>query len=130
MRTYRYSPLTTLQNQSASCRLTGRLCLILALLIIILTALLSLIFCVVETNFVHTEQRLFPSTPPAYGTDRINAVRQAFRRAFRGYQVHAWGHDEVRPVTGGWKGKRNSWGATIFDALDTLIIMNLTGMWH
>ena len=48
------------------------------------------------------------------------------KHAWSGYQKHAFGFDELRPVT---KGKDNSFGgigATIIDSLDTLYIMNFT----
>ncbi|OZJ06899.1 hypothetical protein BZG36_00037 [Bifiguratus adelaidae] len=50
-------------------------------------------------------------------------VRQAFQDAWEGYRRHAWGADEVRPVTGDRRDTRNGWGATVVDALDTLFIM-------
>lgn len=54
---------------------------------------------------------------------RLKAVRDGFAHAWSGYKKHAWGHDEVRPVTGGFKDNFNGWGATMVDSLDTLIIM-------
>ncbi|KAK3821459.1 MAG: mannosyl-oligosaccharide 1,2-alpha-mannosidase IB [Benniella sp.] len=54
---------------------------------------------------------------------RLKAVRDGFAHAWSGYKKHAWGHDEVRPVTGGFKDNFNGWGATMVDSLDTLVIM-------
>ncbi|KAI8606411.1 class I alpha-mannosidase [Dissophora ornata] len=54
---------------------------------------------------------------------RLKAVRDGFEHAWYGYRKHAWGHDEVRPVTGGFQDRFNGWGATMIDSLDTLVIM-------
>ncbi|KAG0212767.1 hypothetical protein BGX28_005613 [Mortierella sp. GBA30] len=54
---------------------------------------------------------------------RLKAVRDGFKHAWSGYKKHAWGHDEVRPVSGGYRDNFNGWGATMIDSLDTLVIM-------
>ncbi|KAF9904341.1 hypothetical protein BX616_001340 [Lobosporangium transversale] len=54
---------------------------------------------------------------------RLKAVRDGFEHAWSGYKKHAWGHDEVRPVSGGYRNQFNGWGATMIDSLDTLVIM-------
>lgn len=53
-------------------------------------------------------------------------VKKAFMHAWTGYKARAWGHDEVKPVTGRWSNPFNGWGATIVDGLSTLLVMNLT----
>ncbi|XP_041718241.2 endoplasmic reticulum mannosyl-oligosaccharide 1,2-alpha-mannosidase-like isoform X2 [Coregonus clupeaformis] len=56
--------------------------------------------------------------------DRLEAVRDAFRHAWKGYKEFAWGKDELRPVSksyGEWFGL----GLTLIDALDTMWILNL-----
>lgn len=56
---------------------------------------------------------------------RQDAVRQAFRHAWRGYRDHAWGHDELKPLSktyAEWFGL----GLTLVDALDTMWILGLT----
>ncbi|KAF9924666.1 hypothetical protein FBU30_005410 [Linnemannia zychae] len=55
--------------------------------------------------------------------NRLKAVRDGFEHAWKGYKKHAWGHDEVLPVSGGFKDNFNGWGATMVDSLDTLVIM-------
>ncbi|EPQ31057.1 uncharacterized protein PFL1_01246 [Pseudozyma flocculosa PF-1] len=62
--------------------------------------------------------------------DELNAYRQrlvrnAFLHAWEGYKKHAWGHDELRPVSKRAQDNFNGWGATIVDALDTLLVMDL-----
>ena len=56
--------------------------------------------------------------------NRQKAVVEAFMHAWTGYKTHAWGHDELKPLTKGWK----EWfgvGLTIVDSLDTMWIMGL-----
>ncbi|KAM9841270.1 endoplasmic reticulum mannosyl-oligosaccharide 1,2-alpha-mannosidase [Aulostomus maculatus] len=56
--------------------------------------------------------------------DRLEAVRQAFRHAWKGYKDYAWGHDELKPISksfGEWFGL----GLTLIDSLDTMWIMGL-----
>ncbi|XP_017281026.1 endoplasmic reticulum mannosyl-oligosaccharide 1,2-alpha-mannosidase [Kryptolebias marmoratus] len=67
-----------------------------------------------------------PASPAATGRpeDRLEAVRDAFRHAWKGYRDHAWGHDELKPVSksfGEWFGL----GLTLIDSLDTMWIMGL-----
>lgn len=56
---------------------------------------------------------------------RQDAVRRAFVRAWQGYKTHAWGADELRPVSNDSHNNFNGWGATIVDSLDTLLVMGL-----
>ncbi|XP_053266961.1 endoplasmic reticulum mannosyl-oligosaccharide 1,2-alpha-mannosidase isoform X2 [Pleuronectes platessa] len=56
--------------------------------------------------------------------DRLEAVRDAFRHAWKGYREHAWGHDELKPISksfGEWFGL----GLTLIDSLDTMWILGL-----
>jgi mannosyl-oligosaccharide alpha-1,2-mannosidase len=52
-------------------------------------------------------------------------VKAVFLRSWKAYKQNAWGHDEVAPVTGSWKDHFGGWGATLVDALDSLLIMEL-----
>ncbi|GAA5888189.1 hypothetical protein JCM6882_000314 [Rhodosporidiobolus microsporus] len=56
---------------------------------------------------------------------RREYVRRAFQHVWGGYAEHAWGYDELKPLSGGSTNPFNGWSATIFDALDTLLIMGL-----
>ncbi|XP_040012119.1 mannosidase, alpha, class 1B, member 1b [Xiphias gladius] len=54
----------------------------------------------------------------------LEAVREAFRHAWKGYKDFAWGHDELRPISktySEWFGL----GLTLIDALDTMWILGL-----
>ncbi|XP_041956871.1 mannosidase, alpha, class 1B, member 1b [Alosa sapidissima] len=55
---------------------------------------------------------------------RLEAVREAFRHAWKGYKDFAWGHDELKPLSktyGEWFGL----GLTLIDSLDTMWILDL-----
>ena len=56
---------------------------------------------------------------------RQKLVRNAFLHSWEGYKKLAWGHDELRPVSEKAQDNFNGWGATIVDALDTLLVMDL-----
>ncbi len=55
-------------------------------------------------------------------------VRAEFLHAWRGYERHAWGHDELKPLS---KTARDWYGEPLYmtqvDALDTLFIMGFRG---
>lgn len=57
--------------------------------------------------------------------ERQRLVKAAFLHSWEGYKRIAWGHDEVKPVTEQAEDPFNGWGATIVDALDTLLVMDL-----
>jgi hypothetical protein len=67
------------------------------------------------------------STADAIWEGRRDAVRDAFTTSWDGYEKYAWGLDEYYPVS---KHGRNmvdgGMGWIIVDALDTMIMMNLT----
>jgi mannosyl-oligosaccharide alpha-1,2-mannosidase len=58
-------------------------------------------------------------------TQRLSAIKSEFMHAWKGYKTEALGHDEVRPVSGGFRDPFAGWGATLVDTLDTLWIMKL-----
>ena len=70
-----------------------------------------------------------PHCEAASSTDWTAAaarVRAATAHTFDGYAQHAWGRDELRPVT---NRSRDNWGGlavTMVDSLDTLLLMGLT----
>ena len=61
---------------------------------------------------------------------RRDAVRDAFRHAWRSYRAYAWGHDELRPVSNRTNDSWGGFGITVVDALDTLWIMGLRAEWR
>jgi mannosyl-oligosaccharide alpha-1,2-mannosidase len=75
---------------------------------------------------------LVPATPSlgrptdwrALGQD----VRSEMRWAWRNYREHAWGKDQIKPLSGGFESfplKDRHLGLTIIEALDTLWVMGL-----
>ncbi|XP_030853775.1 endoplasmic reticulum mannosyl-oligosaccharide 1,2-alpha-mannosidase-like [Strongylocentrotus purpuratus] len=57
--------------------------------------------------------------------ERQRAVVDAFKHAWKGYKAHAWGHDELKPISKKW----SEWftlSLTMVDSLDTMVIMGLT----
>jgi hypothetical protein len=64
-----------------------------------------------------------PSTVPS--NSRRDAVREATRGAWDAYELHAWGFDEVKPVSlRGTNTFAENLGTTIVDSLSTLYIMD------
>lgn len=66
-------------------------------------------------------------SPEAQSTreKRQAIVKEAFVHAWNGYKQHAWGHDEVGPISGMGRTSFGGWGATMVDTMDTLWIMGL-----
>jgi len=60
--------------------------------------------------------------------ERQEAVKDAFKLSWSAYEQYAWGFDEFHPVSksGRQMVPPNGFGWIIVDALDTLILMNLT----
>lgn len=56
---------------------------------------------------------------------RQEAVKEAFKHAWKGYKQHAWLRDELSPLTGGHRATFAGWAATLVDALDSLIIFDM-----
>jgi len=68
------------------------------------------------------------AAPPLDRTALAAEVKAQFLHAWRGYERHAWGHDELRPLS---KASRDWYGETLLttpiDALDALILLGLEG---
>ncbi|GAM86313.1 hypothetical protein ANO11243_043260 [Dothideomycetidae sp. 11243] len=54
---------------------------------------------------------------------KLDTIRAVAKKNWQSYQKFAWMHDEVAPVTGGFKDPFGGWAATLVDALDTLFLM-------
>lgn len=75
-------------------------------------------------------QAIDPSLTESEEEKKIRRARQAeikdvFKRDWEAYRQFAWMHDELRPVSNRSHDPFGGWGATLVDALDTLIIMDL-----
>ncbi|KAK5110799.1 hypothetical protein LTR62_005510 [Meristemomyces frigidus] len=70
---------------------------------------------------------LFAGSGAVDWEDRAQQVKEAFQLSFSDYEKHAWGDDEYHPVAkDGKKMTQNGLGWIIVDALDTMMLMNLT----
>src|SRR5260370_12131841 len=68
-----------------------------------------------------------PSAAPVDRHEMARKVRAEMLHAWHGYETYAWGHDELKPVSGT---ARDWYGTPLLmtpvDALDTLLLMGLT----
>ncbi|KAH7886959.1 glycoside hydrolase family 47 protein [Phlebopus sp. FC_14] len=60
---------------------------------------------------------------PASAATQRNAVMALFNDSYQAYTQHAWGHDELLPVSVSYSDDLNGWGASIADAMSTMWIM-------
>lgn len=77
----------------------------------------------------HARERVASGSTPTTNAERRERVRGMMELAWGGYKQHAWGANELRPVSRQGHSAQifgNVEGATIVDALDTLILMNMT----
>ncbi|KAI7853781.1 glycoside hydrolase [Circinella umbellata] len=72
-----------------------------------------------------TGSAFLANAQPMAEDPRAEHIVNAFRHAWSGYRQYAWGHDELRPLSNTTSNSRNGWGASIFDGLDTMLIMGL-----
>ncbi|KAI1423743.1 glycoside hydrolase [Xylaria sp. FL1777] len=56
---------------------------------------------------------------------RLAAVKESFLHSWNGYKANAWGHDEIKPISGQYKDPFGGWAATLVDSLDTLWLLGL-----
>ncbi|CAK7201857.1 hypothetical protein SEUCBS139899_004572 [Sporothrix eucalyptigena] len=56
---------------------------------------------------------------------RLASVRGEMQHAWSGYRTYAWTHDELAPVSKGFRDPFCGWAASLVDALDTLWIMEM-----
>lgn len=70
---------------------------------------------------------IVPPTPITFKgpmNERQKATVDAFKHAWKGYKKSAWGHDNLKPISGGYSDWFNL-GLTLIDALDTMYVMGL-----
>jgi len=77
-------------------------------------------------GLVQSPSLAFP--PQINAADCKNTVKQIFTDSYGVYKQFAFGHDEVAPISEVAIDSRNGWGATIVDALDTMLIMGLNDL--
>ncbi|THU91531.1 glycoside hydrolase family 47 protein [Dendrothele bispora CBS 962.96] len=57
--------------------------------------------------------------------ERANHVKLAFLHAYHGYERYALPHDELKPLSGRYQDDFGGWGVTLFDSLDTMLLLDL-----
>ncbi|CAM9915035.1 unnamed protein product [Ectocarpus fasciculatus] len=60
------------------------------------------------------------------GRERAAIIRAAMDLLWKGYSEHAWGYDEVKPLSKKGSDNWGGMGVTLVDSLDTLWLMGLT----
>lgn len=74
--------------------------------------------------FPNIQVTRFPKRTPERD-DRLETVRNIFRKSWTSYKAKAWLSDELMPVTGDRRNPFGGWAATLVDSLDTLWIMGM-----
>jgi mannosidase alpha-like ER degradation enhancer 2 len=91
-----------------------------------LTTLLLACLTFIAPVSTHAQSKPDRADAPVNRRALAARVREEFLHAWRGYERHGWGHDELRPLS---KKPHDWYGEPLYmtqvDALDTLIIMGL-----
>ncbi|KAF3765256.1 family 47 glycoside hydrolase [Cryphonectria parasitica EP155] len=74
---------------------------------------------------LHRIQHTFAPGTGRAQESRRSEVKKTFRKCWASYQKYAWGRDELQPLALSGSDTFSGWGATLVDALDTLILMDL-----
>ncbi|PVG00894.1 seven-hairpin glycosidase [Serendipita vermifera] len=90
------------------------------------TPLLSIIRTINIPNPVALETIIKTEQRNATWEARAEEVKQSFQKAYLRYQMFAFSHDELRPISNESVNNLNGWGLTTIDSIDTMILMNLT----
>ncbi|KAI0471911.1 glycoside hydrolase [Xylariaceae sp. FL0804] len=56
---------------------------------------------------------------------RLAAVKDSFAHSWAGYKKYAFGHDEIKPISGDFKDPFGGWAATLVDSLDSLWLLDM-----
>ncbi|GAW05975.1 glycoside hydrolase family 47 protein [Lentinula edodes] len=64
-------------------------------------------------------------TPADVWRGRAKSVKLAFLHGYHGYERYAQPHDEIRPLSNDFIDNFNGWGVTMYDSLDTMLLMGL-----
>jgi mannosyl-oligosaccharide alpha-1,2-mannosidase len=68
-------------------------------------------------NTIQSPTLSLPSDAPA----QRDAVQKIFTDSYAAYKRYAFGHDDLSPISKGFSDGRNGWGATIVDAMSTMV---------
>lgn len=96
----------------------------------VIAGLLAAIFLTVGASAQETNNKPTKNEKKANAAEgRANAetakqVREEFLHAWDGYKKYAWGHDEVKPLSNGYRDwHKDTLLMTPVDALDTMMLM-------
>lgn len=56
---------------------------------------------------------------------KLERIKKAFQDSLQTYKDHGYGHDEVLPISHRANDPFNGWAATLVDALDTMLLMDM-----
>ncbi|KAE9399903.1 glycoside hydrolase family 47 protein [Gymnopus androsaceus JB14] len=65
------------------------------------------------------------NTPAEIWAERAKSVKLAFLHGYHGYERYAQPHDEIYPMSNNYRDNFNGWGVTMYDSLDTMLLMGL-----
>ncbi|KAI9299125.1 seven-hairpin glycosidase [Neoconidiobolus thromboides FSU 785] len=78
-----------------------------------------------QNNFDRNELPTELSKSLETDIEKSKAVKDAFKFVWKNYKEKAMGHDNIGPLSGQHSDNWNSWGITLVDSLDTLLLMDL-----
>ncbi|KAJ7876397.1 glycoside hydrolase family 47 protein [Mycena leptocephala] len=76
-----------------------------------------------------TVQNLGLTVPAKYKTNR-DAAEKIFLTSYTAYKKFAFGHDELLPISKSFQDDLGGWGATIVDAMSTMLVMGQTDLFN
>ncbi|KAJ7652125.1 glycoside hydrolase family 47 protein [Mycena polygramma] len=69
------------------------------------------------------------TVPAEYASNKA-AAQEIFTTSYAAYQKFAFGHDELLPVSETTGDDLGGWGASLVDAMGTMVVMNLTDLFE
>lgn len=79
----------------------------------------------VDGRTVRTITDVMKADSDRLGRERRVKVREGMRHAWSGYRKHAWGKDELKPISGSSNDNWGAMGMTLVDSLDTLWVLGM-----
>ncbi|KAJ7818267.1 seven-hairpin glycosidase [Mycena leptocephala] len=76
-----------------------------------------------------TVQNLSLTVPAKYKANR-DAAEKIFLTSYTAYKKFAFGHDELLPISKSFQDDLGGWGATIVDAMSTMLVMGQTDLFN
>jgi len=89
-----------------------------------------LLLCSCSLSYAGPVQVPGLTVPANVGPGNQTIVKEIFQKSYAVYSKFAFGHDEVLPISETFVDDLGGWGATIFDALGTLVIMGFDDLFN